>query len=49
MDETVNFIINGENIIKNGNFKLNNGYKYRIIEKNNKVVIPNESYFIIGG
>lgn len=48
MDKNFNLKINNQYIVKNGNLKFNNEYNYDVIEQNEKIIVPNESYFVIG-
>lgn len=48
IDKNFNLKINNQYIVKNGNLKFNNEYNYDVIEQNEKIIVPNESYFVIG-
>lgn len=48
IDENLNFKINNQYVVKNSNLEFNNEYKYDVIKQNEKIIVPNESYFVIG-
>lgn len=49
IDENFNLKINNHYYAsKNSNLNFNDEYKYDVVEQNEKIIVPNESYFVIG-
>lgn len=48
IDENFNLLVNGNEIVKNSNVNLPDEYNYGDIQYDSRIVVPNESYFVIG-
>ena len=48
IDEDFNLLVNGNEIIKNSNVNLHDEYNYGDIQYDSRIVVPNESYFVVG-
>ena len=47
-DSDFNLKVNDEYIVKNSNVNLNFEYKYDVPKQNEKIIVPDEAYFVIG-